>query len=970
MSLLSNTSGPSSISGRGPGLGKHAVSSSLSDDAAKDLRTWGGGSGLVESELERRVMAHDASSYLLQPQAVVRPGTVEAVAELFGVVDRNGLGLTFRSGGTSLSGQAVSDQLLVDTRRNFRSIEVLDQGQRVRVQPGATVRQVNQRLARFGRKLGPDPASEIACTIGGVIANNSSGMHCGIEFNTYQTLESMVLVTPSGTVVDTGAQDADQLLQEMEPGLHAGLVELRQRILADPKSVETIRQQFSMKNTMGYGLNSFLDHELPVKILEHLMIGSEGTLGFVAEAVFRTVEVMPEVSTGLLVFPDLVTATKAVPELVDAESATVELLDATSLRVSQRSGKVPGQVAQIAVGDHAALLVEFQGRDEDELSQRRQRAEEVFTQFNLSTPVRLTVDPAERAALWKVRKGLYAAVAGSRPSGFNALLEDVVVPVGDLGATCRQLTSLFESHGYEDSVIFGHAKDGNIHFMLNERFDDPVSLRRYERFTEEMVDLVLQRSGSLKAEHGTGRIMAPFVRQQYGDELYEVMCRLKALLDPRGAFNPGVVINDDPRSYLQNLKSVPPVEEEVDRCVECGYCEPVCPSKDLTLTPRQRIVGRRAIAEAEAEGDTATAQRLRREYDYEGLQTCAADGMCVTACPVNINTGDLVRRLRQENHSVIADRAWAAAANSWKSATGLLSTGLTVAKALPAALPRAVTSVGRSVAGAEYVPQYQRRLPRGGPRRPQVQDRDAIAVFFPACVSTMFGSGELPEQSPKNELTAAEAFLRLCERAGVPVTVPEGIAAACCGTPWKSKGLPSGYATMTERTLGMLWEATDYGRLPVVCDASSCTEGLMTMQQTAQEGPQYSALRFVDSVEFIGEQVLAQLTVTQPVDSMVLHPTCSSVQLGLNEAFESLAGAISHHVEIPESWGCCAYAGDRGMLHPELTASATRQEAEEVQRRHYDAYASLNRTCEQGMTEATGHTYRHILQHLEQATRS
>lgn len=970
MPLLSKKTRPEAATGGRRREDNGAGTVQLSDAAVADLRDWGGESGLVDSELERRVMAHDASCYLLQPQAVVRPASAAAMAELFRVVDKRGLGLTFRSGGTSLSGQAVTDQLLVDTRRNFRAIEILDQGRRVRVQPGATVRQVNQRLARFARKLGPDPASEIACTIGGVIANNSSGMHCGTEFNTYQTLESMVLVTPSGTVLDTGHPDADGLLRHREPELHAGLLELRKQILADQSSVDTIRQQFSMKNTMGYGLNSFLDYEQPVKILEHLMIGSEGTLGFVAEAVFRTVEVMPKVSTGLLVFPDLITATNAVPELVNADSATVELLDATSLRVSQRSGEAPAQIAEIAVRDHAALLVEYQGREEDELRERTQQAERVFAQFNLSTSARLTEDPGARGALWKVRKGLYAAVAGNRPSGSNALLEDVAVPVADLGETCRELTSLFESHAYEDSVIFGHAKDGNIHFMLNERFDDPVSLRRYEQFTEDMVDLVLQRNGSLKAEHGTGRIMAPFVRRQYGEELYAVMCRLKNLLDPRGAFNPGVVINDDPRSYLDNLKSAPPVEEEVDRCVECGYCEPVCPSKDLTLTPRQRIVGRRAIAEAEEQGDSATAQRLREEYDYDGLQTCAADGMCVTACPVNINTGDLVRRLRQENHSVVADRAWGTAAKSWNTTTQLLSTGLSVAKALPVVLPRAATSLGRAVAGAEQVPQYNSRLPRGGPRRPKAQHDDPVAVFFPACVSTMFGNGELPGQNAKGELSASEAFLVLCERAEIPVTVPEGIGSACCGTPWKSKGLTSGYATMSERTLGLLWEATDRGRLPVVCDASSCTEGLLTMQQTAMASSQYSALRFVDSVEFAADHMLGKLTVAQPLDSIMLHPTCSSVQLGLDEAFESLAGAVSHHVEIPESWGCCAYAGDRGMLHPELTASATRQEAQEVQRGQYDAYASLNRTCEQGMTEATGRTYRHILQHLEKATRS
>ncbi|MFF1880134.1 FAD-binding and (Fe-S)-binding domain-containing protein [Pseudarthrobacter sp. NPDC058196] len=930
----------------------------------QDLGTWGGPGSVVESELERRAIAHDASHYLLQPRAVVRPGSVDDMGELFRVLDRHGLGLTFRSGGTSLSGQSVSDQVLVDTRRNFRKIEVLDGGHRVRVQPGATVRQVNQRLAQYGRKLGPDPASESACTIGGVVANNSSGMHCGTEFNTYRTLESMTFVTPSGTVVNTADAGADSIFREREPELHAGLLGLRRRVHENAESVRTLRRLFSMKNTMGYGLNAFLDFEEPVRILEHLLIGSEGTLGFVAEAVFRTIEVMPKVATGLLVFPDLMSATSIVPDLVDVQSATVELLDATSLRMAQRTGQAPAAMAAISVQEHAALLVEYQGRDDQELRDRIAGAERLFARLNLTTPATLTDASLERAALWKVRKGLYATVAGNRPSGSNALLEDIAVPVAVLGETCRELTRLFDKHAYEDSVIFGHAKDGNVHFMLNENFDDAVSLKRYEQFTEEMVHLILDHGGSLKAEHGTGRIMAPYVQRQYGDELYEVMCELKALVDPRNAFNRGVVLSTHPRSYLDNLKTAPSVEEEVDRCVECGYCEPVCPSKDLTLTPRQRIVGRREIAAAEANGDEELARRLREDYDYEGLQTCAVDGMCATACPVNINTGDLVRRLREENHSVVADRVWGAAASVWGTTTRVAGVGLSVANAMPPALPRAVTKVGRAVLGSEHVPQYQDLLPGGGRSRPAHRDEAATAVFFPACVSSMFGTPD------GTGMSASEAFLALCERAGVAITIPEGINSACCGTPWKSKGLPSGYRTMAPRTLSMLWETTDHGRLPVVCDASSCTEGLVAMRDLVKGSAEYSRLRFIDAVEFVADNVLPHLTVTTLLNSLAVHPTCSSIHLGITDALEKVAQAVATEVVLPKEWSCCAYAGDRGMLHPELTASATAAEAAEIKSGQYDAYASLNRTCEQGMTEATGRPYWHVLQHLETVTRT
>ena len=540
--------------------------------------------------------AHDASHYLLTPQAWVTPSDARDVAEVMRACARLGVPLTFRGGGTSLSGQALSDSVLVDTRTRFQGVEVLDEGRRVRVEPGVTVRAVNARLAPHRRRLGPDPASEIACTVGGVIANNSSGMQCGTELNAYRTIESMVLVLPSGTVVDSAAPDARRLLAETEPTLHRGLAELRDRIRADPTGVATLERLFSLKNTMGYGLNAFLDHADPLDILVRLMVGSEGTLGFVASAVFRTVEVLPHVATGLMVFEDLVVASESVPAVLETGVATAELLDAASLRVAQLDPGCPDQIRRLDVRDHAALLVELQASGHDDLTGMRTRAETALKALPLSTPVEMTTVAAERAALWRTRKGLYSAVAGARPSGTNALLEDVAVPVPRLAEMCQQLTTMMDGHGYEESVIFGHARDGNLHFMLNERFDDPAAIGRYEAFTHEMVDLVLGLGGTLKAEHGTGRIMAPFVERQYGATLTRAMHDLKQLVDPGGLLNPGSVLTDNPRAWLRDLKTTAPVEEEVDRCVECGFCEPVCPSRALTMTPRQRIVARREIA--------------------------------------------------------------------------------------------------------------------------------------------------------------------------------------------------------------------------------------------------------------------------------------------------------------------------------------------------------------------------------------
>lgn len=911
--------------------------------------------------IDRVAYANDASHYLLTPDAVVVAADAAEVGAILRAATASATAVTFRSGGTSLSGQSSGAGLLIDVRRGFGRIDVLDGGRRVRSQPGATVRQVNARLSRHGHRLGPDPASEAACTIGGVVANNSSGMACGTEENSYRTLEGLVLVLASGTVVDTAAPDADALLRDREPALVEGLMRLRERVVGDAASVSLIRRQFAMKNTMGYALNAFLDFDTPAALLAHLTVGSEGTLAFVAEATFRTVPIRPAVATTLAVFPTLDAATRALPALVSTGVATLELMDATSLRVGQRLAGTPAAIHGFEATTQAALLVEYHADDAPALRELAGAGARVLAGEHLLDAAVFSRDPVQRAAAWTFRKGLYASVAGARLSGTTALLEDVVVPVARLADTCEGLQQLFARFGYSDSVIFGHAKDGNIHFMLTDRFEGAKALGRFEGFTEAMVDLVLDAGGNLKAEHGTGRAMAPYVRRQYGDELYDVMVELKRLLDPSGILNPGVIISDDPGAHMRDLKTPVSIEPEADRCVECGYCEPVCPSRSLTLTPRQRIVVRRASTAARERGDGALVAELDRDYDYDGVQTCAVDGMCQTACPVLINTGTLMKRFRREDANPALAAGWSAAATGWGAVTRAGSAALTVAAALPTPLVRTVTDAARAVLGADTVPRYSAELPAGGASRRSLGSRvgaagvEPVAVFLPACVGSMFGASE--------GIGATAAFTRLLERAGVSAVVPDGIDALCCGTPWSSKGYAKGHATMSARVRAAVRAATRDGALPVVCDASSCTEGFAATLRD-------DGIRVLDAVAFTASDLLPRLTPTPVAELLALHPTCSSTQLGIDPALRAIGAVVASEVRVPDAWGCCAYAGDRGMLHPELTEAATGPEAAEVAGWGADAYASCNRTCELGMTKATGESYVHVLELLERATRS
>ena len=967
----------------------------------------------ARSELYRRVYAHDASHFLKYPSEVRVASTLDDIRDVFAEARSGGAHITFRSGGTSLNGQSVTDGILVDTRRGFRGVAPLDGGSRLRVEPGVTIRHANAVLRRSGRIMGPDPASEIAATIGGVIANNASGMSCGTEHNSYRMIDFLSFILASGNQFDTANSREDSRFAALEPSLYQALERYREQIRLSPALKAEVERQFSMKNTMGYGLNSFLDYDRPIDIFSHLLVGSEGTLGFVSEATFHTLPIRGDVATALWVFPSVVRAAEVIPALVDSGASAVELMDSTSLRVAQTFDTIPGSIAALHVTDHAALLVEYQEDSSEALASRVAEATTLCASLGLKAS--FTSDPQDRAMLWSVRKGLYATVAGARRPGVTALLEDIVVPVPTLARTCSELAQLLSRHGYEDAVIFGHAKDGNLHFMLTGDFEDPAEKTRLATFTEDMVDLVLRNGGSLKAEHGTGIAMAPFVERQYGSELYSIMVGIKRAADPHNILNPGVIIaGDSAGEHLSHFKETPEVDPFFDRCVECGYCEPICPSKDLTLTPRTRIVALREIKAASSRGDNMLATQLQSAYEYAGTETCAVDGLCATSCPLGINTADIVRKQRRDEADQPWTGVWGTAAKAWPAVTQGAGLALSAAKLLPPKAVEGTTRALRAVLGKDKMPLWTPDLPAGGrsreasarryltPRRFAAEVRASsgefglnvssasdgsrsgvrasssevipesgqvpsspVAVYMPSCLNAMFAPGG------GGANTLQDDFQYLCERAGVRVLIPRSIESLCCGTPWSSKGMGNGYEDVQARTVAALYASTGGGSLPVVCDNSSCTEGLIKLLKG--EG-----LQVIDGPTFIRDHVLPVLRgrdLKLDAGSLaVVHPTCSSTHLGSTEVVVDIMQSISGKVYVPDAWGCCAFAGDRGMLHPELTESATRAECAEVDslaqsRAGETKFVSSNRTCEIGMSRGSGRDYLGVISVLAAAVR-
>lgn len=905
----------------------------------------------------------DAGFYSLIPKAIVKPINEDEIVSLFRISQAHHTPMVFRAGGTSLSGQAITDGILVDLSNYWNSIKIEDEGKSVRVKPGVTGGTVNAYLKQYHRKLGPDPSSINAAMIGGILSNNASGMCCGVKMNSYHTVEHIRFILPSGSTFSTECPDDYNRFKRDCGNIHSELENIRNEIIADKKLFEKIRRKYEIKNTVGYSLNAFIDYHDPMDILAHLLIGAEGSLAFISEAVIKTVPDFPCKSTALLLFPTISDACEAIGALIESGAAMTELMDRASLRAIEHSPAIPEIIPSLPQ-DGAALLVEFQDHTQLYVQQKVDMFLSCTNNLCLLNPADFTSDSRKRESLWKLRKGLFPSVGAVRARGTTVILEDLCFPVQHLASAICDLKDLFTRYQYYDAIIFGHAKDGNIHFVITEHFNN-VNIDRYERFINDVVQLVVKKyDGSLKAEHGTGRNMAPFVQTEWGEHAYDMIKRIKQVIDPWSLLNPGVIINDDPRAHVKHLKQMPEVEEEVDKCIECGYCEHRCPSRDITTSPRRRIVVRRALKLLLQNGEKAKHKQLLRQYEYAGLQTCALDGLCATECPVDINTGDLVKRLRRENHSRLANAIALLAARNFRTVEHLFRLAIKAGCNINTLIGHlTMTTFTRQM--RKVFPSLPLWSPDLNPP-PRLRNLYQVSkkthgkneiVYFPACVSRLLGIYHNKEKS------LIATFLSVCKKCGIDATIIDKVAGSCCSQIFGSKGLVNAQVYLANAITERLWLSSKKGSLLIVTDVSSCAFTLNQLEPflTPKNKTKMRLMKIVDSVDFLHDSIVPHLVDVNMKDKVVLHPACSLIKSNTAWKLEAIARRFAKEVTVPQSAGCCGMAGDRGFLFPELTASATYNEANEVKAGQFDGYYSSTITCEMALSSAVGQTYTSIL---------
>ena len=895
--------------------------------------------------LRRYAYGVDASCYSYLPKVVVKAENESEVRRLIRLCQQCGTPFTFRAAGSSLSGQCSSEDVLIVCNDGFKKMEVIDDGKALRCECGVIGSDANDLLKPYNRKIGPDPATLATALVGGILNNNSSGMCCGTAQNSYKTIRSIRVVLLDGSILDTSDKKSiDQFLKE-KPQMVEDILQLRKEILADEELTHLIHHKYKIKNTTGYGLNSLVDFEDIIDIINHLFIGSEGTLGFVSEIVYNTVEDVPHKGCGLMFFSTLNDASLAVVALANMGREKVvaaEMMDYQSLKAVQTLDNVPDFVREVPEGT-SAILFQTESYSKEIVDENLAFIKEQLKNIPTAIPSLYSQDPKEYDSWWAIRKGILPIVGGQRRKGTTVITEDVCFQIEDFTKGIEMLTELFHKYDFVDGgVIFGHALSGNVHFNITPDFSDPKDTKNFGDLVKEMSERVSGFGGSLKAEHGTGRMVAPFIEMEWGRKAYEINRRIKAIFDPTRILNPDVMITDDPDVYKKNLKAQCVIDDAFTICMECGFCEKNCPSRNLTLTPRQRIALLRETKRLENEGNFAVANELKKGYEYFGVETCAACSMCKGLCPLSIDTAQIALSMRRIDPPApgLAKKIY----DNFSSTLEMCRAGVSLEGIAGAIITqKAISKITEGLHGVTGVTPY---VPKTTPKANRYKLKNRIkptnfekVVYFSTCANRAFK----PNQGYDDERSLQQVVESLCNKAHIDIIYPEHIENLCCGLSFEN------YDDVHERAVkdlhDALIKASQNGKYPIVIDHSAC------FNHAFKHMPD---LEINDISEFLCKYVVPHLDIEKCDERVIVHKQCKIKSLNKSQYIEDLARLCTDHVFNIKSFACDGFAGQKGFFTPELNKCATKDLAAEIAEYGATLGVSSSSTCEIGLGENGG----------------
>ncbi|MCB7450615.1 FAD-binding oxidoreductase [Veillonella parvula] len=895
--------------------------------------------------LRRYAYGVDASCYSYLPKVVVKAEDEREVRRLIRLCQQCGTPFTFRAAGSSLSGQCSSEDVLIVCNDGFKKMEVIDDGKALKCECGVIGSDANDLLKPYNRKIGPDPATLATALVGGILNNNSSGMCCGTAQNSYKTIRSIRVVLLDGSILDTSDQKSiNQFLKE-KPQMVEDILQLRKDILADEELTHLIHHKYKIKNTTGYGLNSFVDFEDIIDIINHLFIGSEGTLGFVSEIVYNTVEDVPYKGCGLMFFKTLNDASLAVVALANMgrdKVVAAEMMDYQSLKAVQSLDNVPEFVREVPEGT-SAILFQTESYSKEIVDENLAFIKDKLKDIPTAIPSLYSQDPKEYDSWWAIRKGILPIVGGQRRKGTTVITEDVCFQIEDFTKGIEMLTELFHKYDFVDGgVIFGHALSGNVHFNITPDFSDPKDTKNFGDLVKEMSERVSGFGGSLKAEHGTGRMVAPFIEMEWGRKAYEINRRIKAIFDPERILNPDVIITDDPDVYKKNLKAQCVIDDAFTICMECGFCEKHCPSRNLTLTPRQRIALLRETKRLENEGNFTLAAELKKGYEYFGVDTCAACSMCKGLCPLSIDTAQIALSMRRIDPPApeLAKKIY----DNFSTTLQMCRAGVSLEGIAGSIITqKAISKITEGLHGVTGVTPY---VPKTTPKANRYRLRSRIkptnfekVVYFSTCANRAFK----PNQGYDDERSLQQVVESLCNKAHIDIIYPEHIENLCCGLSFEN------YDDVHERAVkdlhDALMKASQNGKYPIVIDHSAC------FNHAFKHMPD---LEINDISEFLCKYVVPHLDIEKCDERVIVHKQCKIKSLNKSQYIEDLARLCTDHVFNIKSFACDGFAGQKGFFTPELNKCATKDLAAEIAEYGATLGVSSSSTCEIGLGENGG----------------
>ena len=967
-------------------------------------------SGEVRFDAFSRVLySTDASIYQMEPVGVVIPRNTEDVLAVMQVANQSGVPVLPRGGGTSLAGQTVNHAIVIDFSKYLDQVlEVNQEEQWARVQPGIILEQLNKQVAGRGLQYAPDPTTANRACVGGGIGNNSCGAHSVIYGKTLDHVQEVSVVLADGSPAHFRSLEAHELETKLSgAGLESDIYRGVHRIARENLDEIEARYPKIMRRVSGYNLDEFFPDRVrsdrvqagsPIN-MTRMVVGSEGTLCVVTEAKVNLVPRPTMTALSVLHFRDIVEASEATREVLKHDPSSVELMDKILLDRSRESLGHSGSLSFIDGDPGALLAVEFYGESEAELKSKMEALKDDMGRRRLGYASVNLLEPSAQASVWSVRKaglGLLMSIHGdAKPLPF---VEDPAVDPENLGEFVRRFDEIVRNHG-TTAAYYGHASVGCLHIRPLVSLKDSDGVDRMVAISDEISDLVKEFGGSMSGEHGDGIVRGVWTEKMFGPQIYQAFREVKSTFDPRGLMNPGKIVDCPPMT--ENLRygvdykasSLPTTLDfsadadfagAVEMCNGMGVCRKLdgsmCPSFMATRDEEHTTRGRANLLRAAMSGGlpegAITSQRL-----YDAMDLCLECKACKAECDSGVDMAKLkyefLAQYYKANGAPIRSRVFANInkLSRWGSRFAPLSNRLAGSP-----VGKLVASKVLGIHPKRMLPSFQRET---FPKWFEKRDKNPpVSPFLKGGQKgDLQGEGGQPIRTVVlfndtfmnyNYPQVGEAAVELLEAAGFRVELAN---ARCCGRPMISHGLMDEAVASARYNVELLHGYAERG-IPIVGCEPSC---LLTFRDEYPEICQDEKSRTVAAHSYLIDEFLMMLQEKGELDlefkdvstQVLFHGHCHQKALaGTAASLGALRLPLGARVELVNA-GCCGMAGSFGFEREHYDISMTIGEhalfpAVNAKGQDWDI-AVTGVSCRQQIEHGTGRTARHLVEILRDA---